>query len=353
MSQTPTILFHSQLPQHLPALTVRNNDDFFPHVEASHPWHIFCNAHNSLFTKHLNVLPDWDMFQTSHAWAGFHAAARAVSGGPIYITDEPGKHDVALIKQFTAVTPREQTIILRPSVVGRSAHTYIGFEEDRLCLVAAYHGRSGSDGNGSFLGLFNCKDEELAEVVPLTNFLGTDNDGEYIVRSHRTGEVSRVMGVKDRNADEAVMAVEIAGRGWEILAATPVHTVTNHNIQISNLGLVGKMTGAAAILSTTVRLDKSDARVRIGTTMKALGVWGLWISTLAHLNIEKDFMVLLEGKVVSMERTRKSTTCECVLEVDIEGAWRDMGLKAGWSNEVGVEVFINTKKDKSVNGMGN
>ncbi|KAI7197876.1 glycoside hydrolase [Hortaea werneckii] len=77
MSQAPQILFHSQLPTNKPRLLVRNSDDFFPEVAASHPWHIFCNAHNALFTQHLNVLPDWDMFQTSHPWAGFHAAARA------------------------------------------------------------------------------------------------------------------------------------------------------------------------------------------------------------------------------------------------------------------------------------
>jgi len=347
MSQTPTILFHSQLPQHLPALTVRNNDDFFPHVEASHPWHIFCNAHNSLFTKHLNVLPDWDMFQTDHPWAGFHAAARAVSGGPIYITDEPGKHDTALIKQFTAVTPREQTIILRPSTVGRSTHAYIGFEEDKLCMVAAYHGRSGSDGSGSFLGLFNCKDQELADVIPLSDFLGTDGGGQYVLRSHRTGEVSQVMSLNGTNADDAVMAVEVAGRGWEILAATPVHSVPSHDIKISNLGLVGKMTGAAAVLSMTVRLDESGARVRMATTLKALGVWGLWISALTDLSVEEDFMVLLEGKAVSVEKIKKSAACAYVLEVDVEGAWREMGLKAGWSNEVGVEVFMRLRKNGS------
>lgn len=97
MSQAPQILFHSQMPTNRPRLLVRNSDDFFPgkketkssvsglltaaraEIHDSHPWHIFCNAHNSLLTQHLNVLPDWDMFQTDHPWAGFHAAARCLS----------------------------------------------------------------------------------------------------------------------------------------------------------------------------------------------------------------------------------------------------------------------------------
>jgi Raffinose synthase or seed imbibition protein Sip1 len=114
MSQTPQILFHSFLPVNTPKILLRNSDDFFPTIPASHPWHIFCNAHNTLFVQHLNVLPDWDMFQTSHPYSSFHAAARCVSGGPIYITDTPGEHDLNLIAQITAENVRGQTVILRP-----------------------------------------------------------------------------------------------------------------------------------------------------------------------------------------------------------------------------------------------
>jgi hypothetical protein len=135
MSQTPQMIFHSQLPTNKPRLLVRNSDDFFPDVEDSHPWHIFCNAHNALLTQHLNVLPDWDMFQTSHPWAGFHAAARCLSGGPIYITDSPGKHDVNLIKQMTARTPRGNTVILRPPIRGKTSQAYTSYDELRLLRI--------------------------------------------------------------------------------------------------------------------------------------------------------------------------------------------------------------------------
>lgn len=29
--------------------------------------------------------PDWDMFQSLHPAAEYHASARAISGGPIYV----------------------------------------------------------------------------------------------------------------------------------------------------------------------------------------------------------------------------------------------------------------------------
>jgi hypothetical protein len=135
MSQAPQILFHQQLPQNRPIIPVRNSDDFFPDVPESHPWHIWSNAHNALFTQHLNILPDWDMFQTRHKSAGYHAAARCISGGPIYITDVPGQHDLELINQMTALTTREKTVILRPSVVGRTIDVYTGYDEEYAIRV--------------------------------------------------------------------------------------------------------------------------------------------------------------------------------------------------------------------------
>lgn len=140
MSQIPQILFHSQMPQNRPPLLVRNSDDFFPEIPTSHPWHIWTNAHNALFTQHLNVIPDWDMFQTVHDYSGFHAAARCVSGGPIYFTDVPGQHDLDLINQMTGLTPRGKTVIFRTSVVGKALDQYNGYDDNALLLVGAYHG---------------------------------------------------------------------------------------------------------------------------------------------------------------------------------------------------------------------
>lgn len=141
MSQTPDILFHSQLPQKSLPILVRNSDDFFPEIPTSHPWHIFVNAYNALFTQHLNVIPDWDMFQTVHEYSGFHAAARCVSGGPIYVTDVPGEHDFDLLAQMSGTTTKGKTIIFRTSVVGKTLDAYNGYDDDALLLVGAYHGK--------------------------------------------------------------------------------------------------------------------------------------------------------------------------------------------------------------------
>lgn len=140
MSLFPQWLFYLQLSSPRPAYPVRTSDDFCPDVPASHPWHVWANAHNCILLQFLNVLPDWDMFQTADEYAGFHAAARCVSGGPIYITDVPGEHKVEIIRQISGTTPRGNTIIFRPSVIGKSIAPFVGYEDNTLLKVGCYNG---------------------------------------------------------------------------------------------------------------------------------------------------------------------------------------------------------------------
>ncbi|KAG9641373.1 glycoside hydrolase family 36 protein, partial [Aureobasidium melanogenum] len=334
MSQAPQMLFHSQLPTNKPRLLVRNSDDFFPEVPASHPWHIFCNAHNSLLTQHLNVLPDWDMFQTSHEWASFHGAARCVSGGPIYFTDYPGKHDIKLINQMTARTTRGKTVILRPYNIGKSTSAYIGYEDHALLKVHTYHGyaRTGT----AYLGVFNCTHRPLSELIPLSTFSGAE-EGKYVVRAFTTGAVSKPMSCGEK---KALVGVEIDNGGWEILSAHPVHEYTlrcSGPIAVSCLGLIGKMTGAAAIISSDIHVD-SQGKLRYSVLIKALGVLGFWIGDLSKSwSVEKDMLVLIFGKQIPKHCVGVNGD---VLEVDVDRAWKETGQKAGWSNEIEVELFV-------------
>jgi hypothetical protein len=277
MSQTPQIIFHSQLPSNKPRVLLRNSDDFFPDVPASHPWHIFCNAHNSLLTQYLNILPDWDMFQTSHDYAAFHAAGRCVSGGPIYITDVPGQHDVNLIGQMTGNTPRGDTVILRPHTVGKSTSAYNSFDDPVLLKVTTYVGMAHS--GISILGVFNCASRPLTELIGLNSFPGAEK-GTYIIRSHTSGQVTKPTNVE---GNDAMVHLELPVRGWEILSAYPLQsfkldrersTDGPANITVSNLGILEKMTGAAAIINADAYIDRSSGKLRIWTSLKVLGTYG-------------------------------------------------------------------------------
>ncbi|KAL6712570.1 hypothetical protein ACN47E_000447 [Coniothyrium glycines] len=343
MSQTPQIIFHSLLPANKPRILFRNSDDFFPEVPASHPWHIFCNAHNSILTQYLNILPDWDMFQTSHDYASFHAAGRCVSGGPIYITDVPGKHDINLIGQMTGNTPRGDTVVLRPHTVGKSTSAYNSYDDACFLKVSTYVGQAHS--GVSILGVFNCTQQPLTELIGLDSFPGAEQ-GDYIIRSHTDGQVSAPTSVA---TNAAFVHLELPERGWEILSAYPLQefklqrgsagTGPEH-IKIANLGVLEKMTGAAAIVNADSYVDRSTGRLRIWTSLKVLGTYGLYVSDLTKRDIDNDFFAVIFGRPISRECVRISTANENVLEIDTYRAWKETDSRAGWSNEVAVEVVI-------------
>ncbi|KAJ2808117.1 hypothetical protein H4R20_000999 [Coemansia guatemalensis] len=66
----------------------RNSDDYCPERTDAHGWHIYRNVANMLWSRQLSgyISSDWDMFQPGRPESPIHAASRALSGGPIYIT---------------------------------------------------------------------------------------------------------------------------------------------------------------------------------------------------------------------------------------------------------------------------
>ncbi|RMZ75537.1 hypothetical protein DV738_g5403, partial [Chaetothyriales sp. CBS 135597] len=331
MSCIPQILYGSLLPTITPRIVLRNSDDFFPDIADSHPWHVFSNAHNALFTQHLNVLPDWDMFQTRHPYSGFHAAARALSGGPIYITDEPGKHDVDLIHQITALNPRGQTVILRPSCVGKAIGVYDKYDEKGVLKIGAFDGRANT--GAGFLGVFNLDAKEISFLLPITKFPGVNAQGEealetrsqttsqpesrvhssgvsrrgsehenlgrlgllsfnngttgdelgeeneeeegekekkWIFRSHQSGKITRPITPQVTIDPGMLLRGKLPVRGYDVWSALPVHQV-----KLAVLGLLGKMVGAAAVIES--RVESRGRKVRLHVQLKALGTLGIWL----------------------------------------------------------------------------
>ncbi|KAI8244355.1 putative galactinol--sucrose galactosyltransferase 6 [Colletotrichum sp. SAR 10_96] len=335
MSQTPQILFYNQLPRNKPAILCRNSDDFFPEIPASHPWHVWTNAHNSLLTQHLNILPDWDMFQTVHDYSGFHAAARCVSGGPIYITDVPGQHNLDLIKQMTGLTMRGKTVIFRPSVIGKTIDPYTGYDDDGLLKIGCYHGKAVT--GTPILGVFNISARSLTEIIPLSSFAGVLPSMRYVVRAHSSGKVSSPV---TPGTPASALTTSVDVRGYEIFTAYPLSSFDSESkgkVWTANLGLVGKMTGAAAIVNSDFLL-RHDGKVELKTRLKALGVLGLYISKLPELTIHDDFLVTIQNSVIPVSAVSVCKNDDKVLEIDIEKAWEEMGLHPGWSNEVEMTV---------------
>lgn len=61
--------------------------------------HMIHCAYNSMWMGQM-IQPDWDMFQSDHLCAKFHAGSRAICGGPVYVSDSLEGHDFDLLKKL-------------------------------------------------------------------------------------------------------------------------------------------------------------------------------------------------------------------------------------------------------------
>ncbi|KAF8430254.1 glycoside hydrolase superfamily [Tirmania nivea] len=333
MAMQPFILLYSLLsPSSGLAPVLRNSDDFFPNIPSSHPWHIFANSMNNLYTSHLNALPDWDMFQSSlPTYGSMHAAARCISGGPIYITDTPGRHNVNLINQMTASTPGGTggLISLRPSRVATPMNPFVRYRGPQLLRVGNFVGGKGGD---ALLAIFNTATSPVSELVHLADFPGIEPGKRYIVRAFSANRVVDMGSLGDSNPKSISLTLDPSG--WEFFTATRVEKAKGS--YVGTVGLVDKIAGAAAVVSKNIiagnNLGWGGVRVRV----KALGVLGFYVENLPSRNIG-DMLITLEGRVVPVGTVAKGKeSMDKVLLFDLKKAWNSMGLTAPWSGDVDV-----------------
>ncbi|AZN42494.1 hypothetical protein EJC50_24530 [Paenibacillus albus] len=74
----------------------RNSDDFYPAKPEWFREHALQNAYNSFYHSTL-YWGDWDIWWTTHEDSIDHAVLRAISGGPVYVSDKVGETDAAAL----------------------------------------------------------------------------------------------------------------------------------------------------------------------------------------------------------------------------------------------------------------
>jgi Raffinose synthase or seed imbibition protein Sip1 len=214
------------------------------------------------------------MFQTAlPRYAGFHAAARCLSGGPVVITDVPGDHDVDLIQQMTATTPNNHSITLRPSSMAAASDPYMSYTSSRLLRITNVYLRNSSSINPevvSFVGFFNISMIPARDLFRLSDFDGLIENFHYITRSYRSGHVTPP--VSQANADGAFMTLHLEPGEWDILTAVPAARLLDSSSSITcyigTFGLSTNMTGAAAVTDTSIRNMADDNGLGHGVSIQ-------------------------------------------------------------------------------------
>ncbi len=209
----------------------RNSNDFFPHKENSFTVHAYDNAYNSLYHSAF-VHGDWDMWWTEHEDARNNAYLRALSGGPIYISDCVGATDPEELKP----------LILSDGRILRCQHAGCVTEDEILTNPADsgsalkvwnQYGKTGYVGVFALSGLAA---EQKADLTPV-DIPGFEEKGRYLLRCSGEDSANFIPG-------GTRLSVQMAAGESRLYSFTE----TDHDVAF--LGLLDKYLSSAGIEKT-------------------------------------------------------------------------------------------------------
>ncbi|XP_024525695.1 LOW QUALITY PROTEIN: probable galactinol--sucrose galactosyltransferase 2 [Selaginella moellendorffii] len=269
---------------------VRASDDFWPADPASHTIHIASVAYNSLFLGEV-MQPDWDMFQSLHPAAEYHAAARAVGGCGVYVSDKPGHHDFNLLKKL--VLPDGS--VLRAQLPGRPTRDCLFSDptQDEKSILKIWNVNK----HTGVIGAFNCqgagwckvsKTYRIHDDSPMTvtgsiracdvEFLDTvvaaDWNGDAVVYSHRAGELVLL-------PKGTAIPVSLEHLKYEIFTIVPVKCISE-DLVFAPIGLVNMFNSGGAITSLDYAVAEAtndgSGNAVLKITVRGCGVFGAYSS---------------------------------------------------------------------------
>jgi len=212
------------------SVLMRTSTDFWPTRPETHGAHLYANAQIGLWFGHF-IHPDWDMFQSGHAMGAYHAAARAISGSPVYVSDTPDGHDFDVLRRIVCA----DGTVLRCTDIGRPTPDCLFHDPTREEIVFKIFN---VNEHGAVLGAFHTRYDH-GDASTLTGTVSPRDvpglpQGRYAVLAHRSGEL-RVM-----QYDE-VWPLRLDQRQWDIFTLVPLHGDT------AVLGLADKYNTGGAV----------------------------------------------------------------------------------------------------------
>ncbi|XP_071723613.1 probable galactinol--sucrose galactosyltransferase 6 [Rutidosis leptorrhynchoides] len=287
---------------------VRASDDFYPRDPVSHTIHIAAVAYNSVFLGEF-MQPDWDMFHSLHPAAEYHGSARAISGGPLYVSDAPGKHNFELLKKL--VLPDGS--ILRARMPGRPTRDCLFCDpaRDGVSLLKIWNMNKYT----GVLGVYNCQGAAWSSLERKNAFHPTTTDaitssvrgrdvhliseasvntddqwsGDCAVYSHRSGELFTL-------PYNASLPVSLKVLEYQIFTITPVKTLASSGFRFAPIGLIDMFNSGGAIEG----LKYEDEKVHV--EVKGCGKFGAYSSAKPRRSVvgsaEVDFEYDLSSGLV-------------------------------------------------------
>ncbi|KAF8096463.1 hypothetical protein N665_0308s0037 [Sinapis alba] len=235
--------------------------------------HMVHCAYNSLWMGNF-IQPDWDMFQSTHPCAEFHAASRAISGGPIYISDCVGQHDFDLLKR----------LVLPDGSILRCEY-YALPTRDRLFEDPLHDGKTmlkiwNLNKYTGIIGAFNCQgggwcretrrnqcfSQCVNTLTATTNPKDVEwNSGNNPISIENVEEFalflsqSKKLVLSGPNDD---LEITLEPFKFELITVSPVVTVVGSAVQFAPIGLVNMLNTSGAIRSLVYHEKSVEIGVR-------------------------------------------------------------------------------------------
>lgn len=227
----------------------RNSDDYFPAKPLADQYkHLHCNAKNAFFSSTF-CYPDWDMFQSGNTGADLHAAARALSGGPVYVCDKPEEHDFTVLESFADMNGK----LLQPDMPALPSPDILLEDVENDEQVLKIFNRSGMSG---LLGIFNCSKaagKTLECTVSPQDVYALPGE-EFAVYSRKNKTVFTMNRAEKRS-------LELPYGSFDILTFSPVKN------GIAPIGVDGKYIPPAIFQAIRYRKNTLEVKVRCGGTI--------------------------------------------------------------------------------------
>ncbi|CAF1859130.1 BnaC04g56100D [Brassica napus] len=235
--------------------------------------HMVHCAYNSLWMGNF-IQPDWDMFQSTHPCAEFHAASRAISGGPIYISDCVGQHDFDLLRR----------LVLPDGSILRCEY-YALPTRDRLFEDPLHDGKTmlkiwNLNKYTGIIGAFNCqgggwcretrRNQCFSQCVNTLTATTNPNDVEWNSGSNPISienveefalflSQSKKLVLSGPNDD---LEITLEPFKFELITVSPVVTIEGNSVQFAPIGLVNMLNTSGAVRSLVYHEESVEIGVR-------------------------------------------------------------------------------------------
>lgn len=241
----------------------RNSDDYLPDSLQNAKEHIHQNAYNAYWTSNF-AYPDWDMFQSHDPSAEIHAVARAISGGPVYFTDEPGKEHPEILHRLIFSDGRllmldapgqvtEDLLLRDPSLEATPLKVFGRISRPGISatIIAAFNvNKSAQEMTGSL------KANDVYRMAQ--KVIGSGS--HFAVYKRGTNQVALLSATSDS------IPFSLGAGGFDLF------TIVSVDQDLAVFGLLDKYLGPAAVLSSTRQKDGIVVR------LQEFGDFGVWLA---------------------------------------------------------------------------